>query len=153
MNKVLFKKELIREVSNLRERFGKLDKDPLNEELIVTLVKLHEVGAPRLISDIKKPFCLECLNNSKLFFSMILIQEANEFCCPNCGITIPRIGTETDRPIENPVEIDRRESFYDEEKTKKSYIEIERLLTKYKERAKRKRKKVAKIVCKVQKTS
>ena len=141
MSKAHFRKELVREVSNLRERFGKLAKDPLNDELIETLVELHKDFTPSLLlNGINKPFCLECLNNAKLFFPMLLIQDANEFCCPNCGITIPRISTETNLPIENPEDSKRRESFYNEEKKKKSYTEIERLLTKYKEGTTRKRK-------------
>jgi hypothetical protein len=75
---------------------------------------------------------------------MFLIQEADEFCCPNCGITIPRISSETNQAIENPEDAKRRGLFGDMEKKKKSYIEIERLLTKYKEGAVRKRKSVKK---------
>src|SRR5450759_3486328 len=63
MSKGLFRKELYRKVSNLRERFGKLVKDPLNDELIDTLIKLHKDVTPRLLlNNIEKPFCLECLN-------------------------------------------------------------------------------------------
>ncbi len=141
MSKGLFRKELNRRVSNLRERFGKLVKDPLNDELIDTLIKLHkDVTRRLLLNDTEKPFCLECLNSAKSFFPMLLIQDSNEFCCPNCGITIPKISTETSRPTENPEEAKRRELFYNEEKKKKSYTEIERLLTKYKEGTIRKRK-------------
>ena len=145
MSKGLFRKELDRRVSNLRERFGKLVKDPLNDELIDTLIKLHKDVTPRLLlNNTKKPFCLECLNSTKSFFPMLLIQDSNEFCCPNCGITIPKISTETNRPTENPEEAKRRELFYNEEKKKKSYTEIERLLTKYKEGTIRKRKIIQK---------
>jgi DNA-binding transcriptional ArsR family regulator len=145
MSKGLFRKELDRGVSNLRERFGKLVKDPLNDELIDTLIKLHKDVTPRLLlNNIEKPFCLECLNSTKSFFPMLLIQDSNEFCCPNCGITIPKISTETNRPTENPEEAKRRELFYNEEKKKKSYTEIERLLTKYKEGTIRKRKIIKK---------
>ena len=134
MSKALFMKELDYQVSNLRERFGKLVRDPLNDELIDTLIELHKDTTPRfLLNNIEKPFCLECLNSDKLFFPMLLIQDSNEFCCPNCGITIPKLNTETNRPIENTGEAKRRELFYNEAKKKKSYTEIERLLTKYKE--------------------
>ena len=145
MSKGLFRKELDRRLSNLRERFGKLVKDPLNDELIDTLIKLHKDVTPRLLlNNTEKPFCLECLNSTKSFFPMLLIQDSNEFCCPNCGITIPKISTETNRPTENPEEAKRRELFYNEEKKKKSYTEIERLLTKYKEGTIRKRKIIKK---------
>lgn len=145
MSKGLLRKELYRRVSNLRERFGKLVKAPLNDELIDTLIKLHKDVTPRLLlNNTEKPFCLECLNSTKSFFPMLLIQDSNEFCCPNCGITIPKISTETNRPTENPEEAKRRELFYNEEKKKKSYAEIERLLTKYKEGTIRKRKIIKK---------
>lgn len=145
MSKGLFRKELDRKVSNLRERFGKLVKDPLNDELIDTLIKLHKDVTPRLLlNNIEKPFCLECLNSTKSFFPMLLIQDFNEFCCPNCGISIPKISTETNRPTESPEEAKRRELFYSEEKKKKSYTEIERLLTKYKEGTIRERKIIKK---------
>jgi len=117
----------------------------LNDELIDTLIKLHKDVTPRLLlNNTEKPFCLECLNSTKSFFPMLLIQDSNEFCCPNCGITIPKISTETNRPTENPEEAKRRELFYNEEKKKKSYTEIERLLTKYKEGTIRKRKIIQK---------
>jgi hypothetical protein len=145
MSKNLYRKELVREVSNLHERFGHLVKNPSNDKLIDTLIKIHKDVEPLLLlNKISKPFCLECLNNDKLFFPMFLIQEANEFCCPNCGITIPRISTETNQPIENPEDAKRRGLFGDMEKKQKSYTEIERLLTKYKEGTVKKRKSVKK---------
>ena len=145
MSKGLFRRRTDRRVSNLRERFGKLVKDPLNDELIDALINLHKDVTPRLLlNNTEKPFCLECLNSTKSFFPMLLIQDSNEFCCPNCGITIPKISTETNRPTENPEEVKRRELFYNEEKKKKSYTEIERLLTKYKEGTIRKRKIIKK---------
>ena len=145
MSKGLLRKELDRRVSNLRERFGKLVKDPLNDELIDALIKLHKDVTPRLLlNKTEKPFCLECLNSTKSFFPMLLFQDSNEFCCPNCGITIPKISTETNRPTENPEEAKRRELFYSDEKKKESYTEIERLLTKYTEGTIRKRKIIKK---------
>ena len=145
MSKGLLRKELDRRVSNLRERFGKLVKDPLNDELIDALIELHKDVTPRLLlNKTEKPFCLECLNSTKSFFPMLLFQDSNEFCCPNCGITIPKISTETNRPTENPEEVKRRELFYSDEKKKESYTEIERLLTKYTEGTIRKRKIIKK---------
>jgi hypothetical protein len=135
ISKGFFRKEIDRQVSNLRERFGKLVNDPLNDELIDAFIEIHK-GSPSwlVLNIIEKPFCLECLNNTKLFFPMLLIQDSDEFCCPNCGITIPKISGENNRPIENPKDTKRRELFYNEEKKKKSYTEIERLLTKYEKR-------------------
>jgi len=145
MSKGLLRKELDGRISNLRERFGKLVKDPSNDDLIDTLVKFNEDVTPRLLlNKTEKPFCLECLNSTKSFFPMLLIQDSNEFCCPNCGITIPKISTETNRPTENPEEAKRRELFYNEEKKKESYTKIERLLTKYNEGTMKKRKTVKK---------
>ncbi len=141
ISKRFLRKELTREISNLRERFGTLVEAPSNDELIDTLLKLHKDVAPQtVLIKTRKPFCLECLSSTKLFFPMLLIEDSNEFCCPNCGITIPRITTETDQPLEKIEEAKRREQFYDAEKKKKSYTEIERLLTKYKEGTKKKRK-------------
>ena len=145
MSKGLLRKELDRRVSNLRERFGKLVNDPLNDELIDALIEIHKDATSRLLlNKTEKPFCLECLNSTKSFFPMFLIQDSNEFCCPNCGITLPKISTETNRPTENPEEVKRRELFYNEEKKKESYTEIEHLLTKYNERTIRKRKIIKK---------
>ncbi len=133
MGEAHLRKELDRRVSNLRERFGVLVEAPLNVELIETLMKFQkDLGPLLLLSNIEKPFCLECLNNVKSFFPMFLIQDSNEFCCPNCGITIQRLSTETNRPTENSEESRRRELLYSgEDKKKQSYTEIERLLTKY----------------------
>ena len=141
MSKGLLRKELDRRVSNLRERFGQLDKDPSNDELIEALMECHKEVIPWLLLDnTEKPFCLECLNSTKSFFPLLLIQDSDEFCCPKCGITLPKISTETSRPRENAEEARRRELFYGEEKKKESYTEIERLLTKYSEGTERKRK-------------
>ena len=71
---------------------------------------------------------------------MLLIQDSDEFCCPNCGITIPKISGENIWSAENPKDAKRRELFYNEEKKKKSYAEIERLLTKYEKKQKGKEK-------------
>ena len=141
MSKGFLRKELDVRVSNLRESFGELIEDPSNDNLIDTLIRINEHVPPRLLLyKTEKPFCLECLNSSQSFFSMVLIQDYNEYCCPNCGITIPIIGAETSRPTENPEEVKRRELFYSEEKKKKSYTEVERLLTKYEEGTVKKRK-------------
>ena len=141
VSKGFCRKEIDRQVSNLRERFGKLVNDPLNDELIDVFLKFHKDLPPRLLLKIiEKPFCLECLNNTKIFFPMLLIQDSDEFCCPNCGITIPKISGENIWSAENPKDAKRRELFYNEEKKKKSYTEIERLLTKYEKRTTRKRK-------------
>jgi hypothetical protein len=144
ISKGFFRKELDCRVSNLRERFGKLE-NPLNDELIETLIELHKDVLPWLLLDkTEKPFCLECLSGTKSFFPMLLFQDSNEFCCPNCGISIPRISTENNRPAENPEEVKRRELFYSDEKKKQSYTEIERLLSKYEEGTVKKRKIIKK---------
>jgi DNA-binding transcriptional ArsR family regulator len=141
ISKSLLRKELDHRISNLRERFGNLVEIPSNDELIDTLIKLQKDKPEQLLlKNIEKPFCLECLNNNKLYFPMFLIQDSNEYCCPNCGISIPRLYTETDKPTQNPEEAKRRELFYGEEKKKESYTEIERLLTKYAEKTTKKRK-------------
>jgi DNA-binding transcriptional ArsR family regulator len=142
MSNALLRKALDRQVSNLRERFGKLIEGPLNDELIDTLIKLQkDTSLKLLLSTMEKPFCLECLNNTKSYFPMFLIQDSNELCCPNCGITIQRLSTETDRPTQNSEEIKRRELFYNgDERKKLSYTEIERLLTKYEKGTPKKRK-------------
>jgi DNA-binding transcriptional ArsR family regulator len=130
----VFRRELDREISNLRERFGELAGAPSNDELIGALMLIHKDLAPEaILGTIRKPFCLECLSSTTTFFPMRLIEDSNEFCCPNCGITIPKISTETDQPIENPEDAKRLKAISDAEKKKKSYTEIERLLTKYKE--------------------
>jgi len=132
MSKGFLRKELDRRVSNLRERFGRLVEDPSNDDLIDALIQLHkDVAHQVLLDNTEKPFCLECLSSTKSFFPLFLIQDSDEFCCPNCGISIPKISNETNRPIDNPEEAKRRELFYNEEKNKKSYVEIERLLAKY----------------------
>jgi hypothetical protein len=149
MSKSLFREEVGREIANLHERFGVLDGNPSDDELIGTLIKLHKnVARVLLLKSIRKPFCLECLNNTKRFVPMLLLQDYNEFCCPKCGITIQRLSSETNRSTENPKEAKKREWFYKEEKKKKTYTDMELLLTKYEQQTARKRTVKKKLTAK-----
>jgi hypothetical protein len=139
LGKRVVRKELDCRVSNLRERFGQLVNAPSNDDLINVLASLNKDVSPQVFLDkTEKPFCLECLNSAKKLFLMVFIQDSDEFCCPNCGITIPKISSETSRPTDNHEEAKKVEFFYKDDNDAKSYIEIERLLTKYEEGSPRK---------------
>jgi hypothetical protein len=141
MSRSLFREEIGREIANLRERFGELAGNPSDDELIDTLIKLHKYAARLLVlKSVRKPFCLECLNDTKRFVPMLLLQDYNEFCCPKCGIAIEKLNSETNQSTENSTEPQKREWFHKEEKKKKTYTDMEMLLTKYAKRMATKRK-------------
>jgi hypothetical protein len=123
-------KEFTRRVLEMRENFGSL---PDTEELVNTLIQLAEnsTTAKVLLDNIKQPFCLDCLAESKLFIPMKLISDYDEFCCPNCGIAIPKPKNEFS-PLENPEHTKLMELFYSAESKTQSYSKIERLLLEYK---------------------
>jgi hypothetical protein len=149
MNRSLFREEIGREIANMRERFGELTGNPSDEELIDTLVKLHKYVTRRLVlKSVRKPFCLECLNDTKRFVSMLFLQDYNEFCCPKCGITIQKLNLETNQSTENSKEAQKREWFYKGEQKKKTYTDMEILLMKYAERMATKRKVRKKLMAK-----
>jgi hypothetical protein len=129
-----FRKELGRRVLEMREKFSSLPKNPENEELVNILIQIGENSATAkvLLDNIKQPFCLECLADSKLFIPMKLVIDYDEFCCPNCGIAIPKPKNEVNRPIENSEQTKLMELFYKKESKEISYSKIERLLLKYK---------------------
>lgn len=75
----------------LGKRFLKLLKDLLidpNLDLIEVLaeLKMTEVPLETLKLHNQEPFCLECLKKDKRFVRMILCEQSEEHCCPNCGI-------------------------------------------------------------------
>ncbi|MCW4053328.1 MAG: hypothetical protein NWE84_00205 [Candidatus Bathyarchaeota archaeon] len=75
----------------LGKRFLKLLKDLLidsNLDLIEVLeeLKMTEVPLETLKLHNQEPFCLECLKKNKRFVRMILCEQSEEHCCPNCGI-------------------------------------------------------------------
>jgi hypothetical protein len=149
MSKSLFREGIGREIANLHERFGELAANPSDDELIGELIKLHKNVARRLVlTSVRKPFCLECLNDTKRFIPMLLLQDYNEFCCPKCGITIQKLNSETNQSTENPAEAQKREWFYKGEKKKKTYTDMELLLAKYTERMATKRKITKKLTAK-----
>jgi len=149
MNKNLFREEIGREIANLRERFGELAGNPSDDKLICALIKLHKYAARLLVlKSVRKPFCLECLNDTKRFVPMLLLQDYNEFCCPKCGITIEKLNSETNQSIENLTEPQKREWFYKGEKKKETYTDMEMLLTKYAERMATKRKVRKQLIAK-----
>jgi hypothetical protein len=149
MSKSLFREGIGREIANLRESFGELAENPSDDELIGAIIKLHKNVPRRLVlKSVRKPFCLECLNDTKRFVPMLLLQDHNEFCCPKCGITIQKLNSENNQSTENPTEAQKREWFYKGEKKKKTYIDMELLLTKYAERMATKRKVRKKLTAK-----
>ncbi len=114
----------------MRESFGNL---PDTDELVNTLIQLTQntTTAKVILDNIKQPFCLECLAESKLFIPMKLIADYDEFCCPKCGIAIPKPKNECS-PTENPEHTKLMELFYSTESKTQSYTKIERLLLEYK---------------------
>ena len=59
-----------------------------NLDLIEVLEELEmdEVSLETLKLHNQEPYCLECLKKEKRFFRMILCEQSEEHCCPNCGI-------------------------------------------------------------------
>jgi len=75
----------------LDKRFMKLLKDLLvdpNLDLIEVLeeLKMTEVPLETLKLHNQEPYCLECLKKEKRFVRMILCEQSEEHCCPNCGV-------------------------------------------------------------------
>jgi hypothetical protein len=75
----------------LDKRFVKLLKDLLvdpNLDVIEILEELDmtEVSLETLKLHNQEPYCLECLKNEKRFVRMILCEQSEEHCCPNCGV-------------------------------------------------------------------
>jgi hypothetical protein len=130
IKKICDEKELNRRVLEMREKFGSL---PDTEELVNTLIQLAQntTTAKVLLDNIKQPFCLDCLAESKLFIPMKLIVDYDELCCPNCGLSIPKPKNECS-PIENSEHTKQMELFYSAESKTQSYSKIERLLLQYK---------------------
>lgn len=128
--KICDEKEFNRRVLEMRENFGSL---PDNEELVNTLIQLSEnsTTSKMLLNNIKQPFCLECLAESKSFIPMKLIADYDEFCCPKCGLSIPKPKKEIS-PIENPEHTKLMELLNSSECKTQSYSKIERLLLEYK---------------------
>lgn len=133
INKICDEKDLNRRVLEMRENFGSLPENPDHEELVNTLIRLAQnATTAKVIRDnIKQPFCLDCLAESKSFIPMKLIADYDEFCCPNCGISIPKPKNEFS-PLENPEHTKQMELFYSIESKTQSYSKIERLLLEYK---------------------
>jgi hypothetical protein len=148
MRRSLFREEIGREIANLRERFGELAGNPSDDELIDAILKPHEHATHLLVlKSARKPFCLECLNDAKQFVPMLFLQDYNEFCCPKCGITIEKLTSEN-QSTENSIKPQKREWFYKGEQEKKTYTDMEMLLTKYAERMATKRKVKKQLVAK-----
>lgn len=75
----------------LDKRFVRLLKALLvepNLDLIEVLEKLEmtEVSLETLKLHNQEPYCLECLEKEKQFVRMVLCEESEEHCCPNCGV-------------------------------------------------------------------
>jgi hypothetical protein len=75
----------------LGKRFVKLLRDLLvdpNLDLIEVLAELEmeEVPLETFKLHNQEPYCLECLKKEKKFVRMILCEQSEEHCCPNCGV-------------------------------------------------------------------
>ena len=87
-----FYEEAVADAQNkLGKRFVKLLKDLLidpNLDLIEVLEELRITKVPleKLKLHNQEPYCLECLKKEKRFVRMILCEQSEEHCCPNCGI-------------------------------------------------------------------
>jgi hypothetical protein len=73
------------------KRFMKMLKDLLldsNLDLIEVLEELKMTNLPLEIFKLhnQEPYCLECLKKEKRFVRMVLCEQKEEHCCPNCGI-------------------------------------------------------------------
>jgi hypothetical protein len=81
----------VEEDGKVDKRFVKLLKDLLvdpNLDLIEVLEKLEMTDVPleTLKLHNQEPYCLECLKKEKRFVRMILCEQSEEHCCPNCGV-------------------------------------------------------------------
>jgi hypothetical protein len=79
------------EDDKLDKRFAKLLKDLLvdpNLDLTEVLEELDmtEVPLETLKLHNQEPYCLECLKKEKRVVRMILCEQSEEHCCPNCGV-------------------------------------------------------------------
>jgi len=75
----------------LGKRFVMLLKDLLvdpNLDLIEVLEELEmgEIPLETFQLHNQEPYCLECLKKEKQFIRMILCEQSEEHCCPNCGV-------------------------------------------------------------------
>lgn len=75
----------------LNMRFRKLLKDLLvdpNLDLIEVLEELDMTKVPLEVFKLhnQEPYCLECLKKERRFVRMILCEQSEEHCCPNCGV-------------------------------------------------------------------
>jgi hypothetical protein len=75
----------------LAGKFVKLLKDLLvdpNLDLIEVLDELEMGDVPLETFKLhnQEPYCLECLKKERRFIRMILCEQSEEHCCPNCGI-------------------------------------------------------------------
>jgi DNA-binding transcriptional ArsR family regulator len=75
----------------LNTRFRKLLKDLLvdpNLDLIEVLEELEMTEVPLEVFKLhnQEPYCLECLKKERRFVRMILCEQSEEHCCPNCGV-------------------------------------------------------------------
>ena len=73
------------------KRFVKLLRDLLvdpNLDLIEVLEELEMTEVPLETFKLhnQEPYCLECLKKEKRFVRMILCEQSEEHCCPNCGV-------------------------------------------------------------------
>ncbi len=77
--------------NRLGKRLVKLLRDLLvdpNLDLIEVLEELEmgEVPLETLKLHNQEPYCLECLKKDKKFVRMVLCEQSEEHCCPNCGV-------------------------------------------------------------------
>jgi hypothetical protein len=75
----------------MNSRFRKLLKDVLvepNLDIIEVLEELEMAEVPLEVFKLhnQEPYCLECLRNERRFVRMILCEQSEEHCCPNCGV-------------------------------------------------------------------
>jgi len=75
----------------LDRRFARLLKDLLvdpNLDLIEVLEELGMTDAPLEVFKLhnQEPYCLECLRKERRFVRMVLCEQSEEHCCPNCGV-------------------------------------------------------------------
>jgi len=77
--------------NRLNKRFNRLLKDLLvypNLDLIEVLEELEMTEVPMEVFKLhnQEPYCLECLKKENRFVRMILCEQSEEHCCPNCGV-------------------------------------------------------------------
>ena len=85
------KKHVISPVEESNNRFNRLLEELLVEPNLDLVELLDDLGMTKAPLEVlrlhnQEPYCLDCLRKERRFVRMILCEESEEHCCPNCGV-------------------------------------------------------------------